>query len=372
MNFDFSDELKQLRDQARRFLGERSAPKQVRNVLEGRAPYDRALWEGVAEMGWLGTAIPEEYGGAGMGHLGLCILAEEMGRAVAPIPFASTAYLAAEALILAGSAAQKALWLPKFAAGDTIGCLAWAEGTGNPKAAKIHTRFSGGRLSGVKWPVADGGVADVAVVVARDDGGRIVLALVDLRATGVHPETLQTLDPTRDTAKLTFDDTPAELLTAGGDGWLVMEQLLDRAAVLFAFEQIGGAAVCLEMATQYARDRHAFGRPIGSFQAIKHKLADVYVANELARSNAYFGAWALDTGSVELRLAAASARVSATDAFDLASKENIQVHGGMGFTWESDCHLFYRRSKNLALTVGAIQFWRDRVVDELEARNEAA
>ena len=371
MNFDFSDELKQLRDQARRFLGERSAPKQVRRVLEGHTPYDRALWEGVAEMGWLGTAIPEEYGGAGMGHLGLCILAEEMGRAVAAIPFGSTTYLAAEALILAGSPAQKAHWLPKIAAGETVGCLAWAEGTGNPTAAKVQTRFHGGRLSGRKWPVADGGVADIAIVVARNDAGQIVLALADLRATGVHPETLQTLDPTRDQAKLTFDDAPAELLTAGGDGWLVLEQLLDRAAILFAFEQIGGAAVCLDMAVQYARDRHAFGRPIGSFQAIKHKLADVYVANELARSNAYFGAWALDTGAAELRLAAASARVSATDAYHLAAKENIQTHGGIGFTWEADCHLYYRRAKSLALSVGAIPFWRDRVVNELVARNAA-
>jgi acyl-CoA dehydrogenase len=371
MNFDFSDELKQLRDQARRFLGEHSASKQVRQILEGRAPYDRALWQGIAEMGWMGTAIPEEYGGAGMGHLGLCILAEEMGRSLAPIPFASSAYLAAEAIMLAGSPAQKAHWLPKFAAGDAIGCFAWAEGTGNPKAAKIAARFAGGRLSGCKWPVADGGVADVAVVVARGDDGRITLVLVELRASGVHPETLQTLDPTRDTAKLTFDDTPAEALSSGGDGWVVVETLLDRAAILLAFEQIGGASVCLDMAVQYARDRHAFGRPIGSFQAIKHKLADVYVANELARSNAYFGAWALDTGSAELRLAAASARVSATDAFHLASKENIQTHGGMGFTWESDCHLYYRRAKHLALSIGAIQFWRDRVVNELEARNAA-
>jgi alkylation response protein AidB-like acyl-CoA dehydrogenase len=160
-------------------------------------------------------------------------------------------------------------------------------------------------------------------------------------------------------------------LGAQGDGWTLARRVLDRAAVLMAFEQLGGADVCLEMAKDYALNRYAFGRKIGSFQAIKHKLADMYVGNELARSNSYYGAWALSTNAAELPEAAASARIAATDAFHFASKENIQTHGGMGFTWELDCHLYYRRAKLLGLSLGASRGWKDRLVTYLETRNVA-
>ncbi len=204
----------------------------------------------------------------------------------------------------------------------------------------------------------------------RRKNGRPGLFLVDLTGPGVARETVATIDPSRDHAKLVFTDALAERLGEDGDGWELTRRLLDRAAVLIAFEQIGGAQACLDMARDYALERYAFGRPIGSFQAIKHKLADVYIATELARSNAYYGAWALATEAAELPLAAAAARVAATEAFHLASKENIQTHGGMGFTWETDCHLYYRRSKHLALTLGSAPWWQDRVIAELEARNE--
>jgi alkylation response protein AidB-like acyl-CoA dehydrogenase len=369
MNFDFSEEQHQLRDQARRFLSENSTSKRIRQVLDGVAPYDRAMWQEIAAMGWLGAAVPEEYGGAGLGHVGLCVLAEELGRALAPVPFSSSVYLATEALLVAGSEAQKEEWLPRLVAGEAIGTLAWAEGNGNPNPARIKARIAGGRLSGTKVPVPDGGVADIAIVAARDEADRVVLALVRLGAAGVHPESLQTLDPTREQVKLSFENVPAEVLP--GDGWTSLEQVLERAAVLTAFEQVGLAQACLDMAVAFALERHAFGRPIGSFQAIKHKLADVYVATELARSNAYYGAWALGAQAAELPLAAASARVSATEAAWLAAKENIQTHGGIGFTWEMDCHLYYRRAKLLALTLGSAPYWKDRVVTALETRNAA-
>ena len=179
------------------------------------------------------------------------------------------------------------------------------------------------------------------------------------------------VDPSCDHAKIDFDDAPAMVLGPAGQAWETVRRLLDRAAILTAFEQVGGASASLEMATAYAKERFAFGRPIGSFQAIKHKLADVYVATELARSNAYYAAWALSADAAELPLAAATARVSATDAFFLAAKENIQVHGGVGFTWDYDCHLFYRRAKLLALSLGSQRYWKDRVVAELETRNAA-
>jgi alkylation response protein AidB-like acyl-CoA dehydrogenase len=368
MNFDFSDDLKQLRDQARRFLSEQCPPAVTRRSLDGQESYSAELWRAIAEMGWIGAAIPEEYGGAGIGHEGLCVLAEELGRVVAPVPFASTAYLAAEAILLAGTEAQKREWLPRLADGSAIGCFALAEGTGNPDPASIRARVAGGRLSAVKQPVTDGGIADLAVVVARDEANRLALFLVELN--GVARRDLKTLDPTHNHARLEFTATPAQELGEGG-GWELVQQLLDRAAILVAFEQVGGADACLRMARDYALERYAFGRPIGSFQAIKHKLADVYVALELARSNAYYGAWALSANASELPVAAATARVSAIDAFHLASKENIQTHGGIGFTWQADCHLFYRRSKHLALVLGGAPFWKNRLVSLIEARNAA-
>ena len=369
MNFDFSDEVKQLQDQARRFLGEHATPKRVREVLDGAMPFRRDLWLAMAELGWQGAAIPEEFGGAGLGYEALCVLAEELGRSLAPVPFASSVYLASEIVFHGGSDAQRRRWLPQLATGKKIGTVAWAEGAGNPDPRGIKARVIGGCLIGSKWPVPDGGLSEIAVVAARGDDDRIVLAVADLRGDGVRRTNLKTIDPTKQHTRIEFDRTQVEVLGGTDDGWALLQQALDRAAVLVAFEQVGGAAACLAMATDFAKQRYAFGRPIGSFQAIKHKLADVYIATELARSNAYYGAWALSRGAAELPLAAAAARVSATEAFYLAAKENIQTHGGMGFTWAADPHLFYRRAKLLALTLGSASHWKNRLVAELEMRN---
>ncbi|WBH17213.1 acyl-CoA dehydrogenase family protein [Sphingomonas radiodurans] len=365
MNFDYSDDQKMLKDEARKFLAAKCDAKVVRGVLdhEDRA-YDEALWKGVAEQGWLGVAIPEEHGGLGLGHVELCGLAEELGRACAPIPFASTVYFVAEALMKFGSPEQKAKWLPKIAAGEVIGAFATAEGKGPVTARSIGTTVSGGKLSGEKIPVTDGDVADLIVVLAKDG-----LYLVE-KGEGVAAEVLVTLDPTRSAAKLVFTDAPAERL-GSEDGIAAMQAVFDRAAVLLAFEQIGGADKSLEMAKDYALSRYAFGRQIGGYQAIKHKLADMYVKNEVARSNAYYGAWALNTDAGELPLAAATARVAASDAFWFAAKENIQTHGGIGFTWEADPQLYYRRSRQLSLVAGAPATWRERLVSQLEMKNAA-
>jgi alkylation response protein AidB-like acyl-CoA dehydrogenase len=375
MNFDFSDDQKQLRDQARKFLSEKCPPKAVRIVLDGKADYDRELWKGLAEMGFLGVAIPEEYGGAGAGHLELCVIAEEMGRALAPVPFSSTVYLAAEALLLAGSDAQKQRWLPRIASGDAIGTLALFESKGNPSPLGIKLDAAGGVLNGVKKPVPDGAIAGVLIVAARTgSSGRdsdISLFLVDVKAGGVEAKPLTNLDPTRGQAELTFNDCKAEPLGATGEGFGLLTQLLDRAAVLVGFEQLGGADRALEMGRDYALDRIAFGRPIGSFQAIKHMLADMYVSATLARSNCYYGAWALSTNAAELPEAAASARISATQAFQHCAKNNIQVHGGMGFTWEFDCHMYYRRANALALGLGSMSYWEDALIDRLRKKNAA-
>jgi alkylation response protein AidB-like acyl-CoA dehydrogenase len=375
MNFDFSDDQKQLRDQARKFLAEKCTSKVVRVVLDGKESYDRALWKGLAEMGFLGVAIPEEYGGAGAGHLELCVIAEEMGRALAPVPFSSTVYLAAEALMLAGSDAQKQAWLPRIASGEAIGTLALFEGSGNPSPKSIKLEAKNGVLNGVKKPVADGAIADFVVVAARTAStgrdGDISLFLVDVKSGGVEAKALTNLDPTRGQAELTFNNCKAEPLGASGEGWSILSQVLDRAAVLIAFEQVGGADRALEMGRDYALDRIAFGRPIGSFQAVKHMLADMYVSATLARSNCYYGAWALSTNAPELSEAAASARISATQAFQHCAKNNIQVHGGMGFTWEFDCHMYYRRANALALGLGSLSYWEDQLIERMRKRNAA-
>ena len=371
MNFDFSDDQKMLQDQARKFLAEKCSRKVFRDVLNDEAKsFDAALWKGVAEQGWLGVAIPEEFDGLGLGGLELCVLAEEIGRAVAPIPFSSTIYFFAEAVLAAGSPAQKKAILPKIAGGDVIGSFAISEGPGAPTPASIETTFDGSKLSGVKIPVTDGDIASHAIVLAKEGQG-LSLVLVDLKQAGVKRETLSTLDPTRGHARLTFDKASGERLGKSGEGWELTEATLDRAAVLIAFEQLGGAQACLDMAVDYAKGRYAFSRQIGSFQAIKHKLADMYVAIELGRSNAYYGAWALSTQSSQLPLAAAAARVAASDAYYFAAKENVQAHGGMGFTWEVDCHLFYRRAKLLAVQAGSPGAWKEKLVRRLELKNAA-
>jgi acyl-CoA dehydrogenase len=370
MNFDFPDELKQLRDEARRFLTERCPTSVPRRILEGPEPYDRELWQSMAEMGWTGAAIPEEFGGAGLGHLAVCVLAEELGHAVAPVPFASSVYLATEAILLFGSAAQKQAWLPRLAAGEAIGTLALAERAGPANQAALTSHLSDGKLSGTKLAVPDGDVADFAIVAVRAERGAS-LAIVDLAGPGVTRETITTIDPTRSHARIVFDSAPADPL-AGSDGGDAVGHLLDRAAVMLAFEQVGCAEAALEMARDYARERYAFGRPIGSFQAIKHKLADIYIAVELARSNAYYGAWALHTDAAELPIAASVARIAASDAGWLASKENIQTHGGMGFTWQMDCQFYYRRSKLHALALGGTREWKRRLIAELRKSNTIA
>src|SRR5262245_53842793 len=211
MNFDFSDELKALREQARRFLRQRCPMTSVRRILDGPEPYDLGLWKEVADMGWTGAAIPEAYAGAGLGHLGLCVLAEELGSALAPLPFSSSIYLAAEAIMLAGSEAQKQAWLPKLADGTRIGTLALAEGPGKADPRKLKTTFRNGTIAGEKLPVPDGEVADLAVVAAQGERG-VELALVDLTGAGISRQRLETIDPTRSHARLVFTAAVAEPL----------------------------------------------------------------------------------------------------------------------------------------------------------------
>jgi alkylation response protein AidB-like acyl-CoA dehydrogenase len=374
MNFDFSDDQKLLKEQVRKFLADKCPTKVVRRVLDGNEAFADEVWKGLVELGVPATGIPEAYGGLGLSPLELCVVAEEIGRAAAPVPFDSSVVLATEGLKLAGSEAQKKKWLPQLAAGKAIGALAVAEGPQPPRPRNIRCTFGGGKLNGTKVPVIDGDAATFAIVLANTGGQgdrTVSLVLVDLAQPSVKKKRVETIDPARKQAELTFDGASAELLGAEGEGWHLLERLYDAAAVYFAFAQVGGAEAAMWMARDYALQRQAFGRAIGSYQAIKHKLADCYVKLELARSNAYYGAMMLTDGGADLPLAAAAARIAATEAYDFASKENIQTHGGIGFTWEADTQFHYRRARVMALSLGGPMAWKDKLVTRLEQKNAA-
>jgi acyl-CoA dehydrogenase len=362
MNFQFSDDAEALREQARKFLEDKSGRDKARAVMNAESGSDAALWAEIVALGWTALRIPEEHGGLGLSVLELCVLAEEVGRALTPVPFTSSVLLATEALLIAGTDAQKAKWLPKLADGSAIGAVALAEGSAAPGTRSALT-VSGGHISGSKVPVPDAALADV-LIVSGPDG----LYLVETSASGISIDAVDTIDLVRRSARVTFNGTPAEPMTGGR---AALDQFIQSSAVLLAFEGLGGADSAMEMAVAYAKDRVAFGRKIGGYQAVKHRAADMYIKNQLARSHAYYGAWALLTGSTELAQASAGARVAALDAFQFAAEENVQLHGGIGFTWESDCQFFYRRARLLSAMLGSKTHWADRLVGTLEQRNSA-
>ena len=367
MNFELSEDSLMLRNEARQFLEERCDGGRVRRVMSGEEPYAVELWRDIAAMGWLGAAIPEDYGGHGMGYEAQCVLAEALGRSLAPVPFVASAGLAAEAVSWCGSDGQKHANLPRIADGSRIGTLGLWEGLGDPSRDLIATSVDRGRISGAKLPVPYGCIADVLVAAARDAEG-IGLYLVELGQPQIEREQIDTIDESVGQARIILNGARAERLAAPGDHWGAIEMLLERGAVLTAFEQLGGADRCLSMARDYALDRIVFGRPLASFQAIKHKLADIYCEIEIARSNAYYGAWALSANNpTALSFAASLGRLAASAAFFSAAKENIQVHGGFGFTSEYDCHLYYRRCKQLSLALGGQNYWEGRLAALLQS-----
>ena len=368
MNLDFSDDQKFLQEEARKFLEKEQALSRNRSVLENNSNVDLDLWNKIVELGWTGIRIPEKYDGLGLGHLELCVIAEELGRFLAPVPFSSSVYLFTEAIINYANEEIKSNILPKLVNGEVIGTFAVAEEMKAPSAHNINLSSNNGKLNGVKIAVPDAEVATHAIVVAKTDNG-ISLQLVDLSSDGITIEKQENIDESRGYFSISFENVDSQLIGDETGGWNLYEFLINQAAVLFGYEQIGGSQAALDMAINYAKERYAFGRQIGSFQAIKHKLADMYIALTLAKSNCYYAAWALSTNASDLPSASATARVSATKAFQLCSKENIQTHGGNGFTWEYDCHMFYRRSKLLSLNIGSLSNWREKLVISLEQSN---
>jgi alkylation response protein AidB-like acyl-CoA dehydrogenase len=370
MNLEFSEDQKFIQQTARDYLNEFASLEVCRAVMESERAYDADLWKGVAEMGWLGATVPEEFGGAGLGYLELVLIAAEIGRALAPIPFSSSVYLATEALLIGGSEEQKQKYLPQLCSGQRIGTFAVAEGPGDLETDAVSTAYANGKLDGEKIPVIDGDSAGLAVVLTGSAAGPS-LVLVDLEGEGVTRTALESFDPSRSQAKIHFSGAAAEPLGEEGRGAELTSRLLDRAAVLMGWEQIGGAERTLELTREFTMSRYTFGRPVASYQALKHRLADLYSAIQIATSNGYYAAWALSEDNDELPVSACSTRVAASDAFCLGTAEMIQMHGGVGFTWEYDCHLFFRRAKLLSLALGSPSSWREKLVQRLEARDAA-
>jgi acyl-CoA dehydrogenase len=366
VNFDISDDAKALAEQAKRLFAEKAGPAKARAAMAKDAPaFDAALWKEVAELGWTAARVPEAHGGLGLTAEEAAVLAEAAGHALAVVPLTST-LLATEALIVAGSEAQQAKWLPGIASGETIAVVAWSEpGAATPSTMRVAA--GGAALSGVKQPVADLIGAHLAIVAATGPDGPS-FHLVDLTGPGVAVEAVETLDLVRRHGKLTLNNAPAEAMGTAGQ----YQDWLDRAAVTLAWESIGTAEAAMEMIVAYAKERVAFGQQIGRYQGVKHKCADMYIKVQLAKAHALHGLAMIASGDAELRQAAAAARVSSLDALAFCAEENVQLHGGIGFTWESDCQFYYRRNRTLAAALGPRAWWADRLVRALEQRNRAA
>lgn len=348
MVFDFTAEQEELRRAVSAFLAATSPEPEIRRVMEEPAGYDPEVWRRMAdELGLPGLVVPEEYGGSGAGMVELAVVLEEMGRGLYPGPFASTA-LAALAVLASGDEAAARDLLPGIAAGTTIATLAVAEASGRWSEVGISCAAtptsSGWQLSGFKHYVTDGHVADLYVVAARTDDG-IALFAVSGEAAGLTREPVAGFDRTRRLATVGLDDVPARLLGPLERGSGLLARVLDLARVISAAEQAGGARAVLDMAVEYAKVRIQFGRVIGSFQAIKHMCADALLDVESARSAAYYAAWAAADGSDELPTVAPLAKAFCSDVFFETAAMNIQVHGGIAFTWEYPAHLYYRRAK---------------------------
>lgn len=381
MDFAFSEEQEELRRTVRVFLADTSPETEMRRLMETPEGFDRALWRRMGtELGLQGLAVPEEYGGAGCGPVEVGVVMEELGRALLCAPFLASAVLATTTLLRCDDEDARKRLLPGLASGELVGTLALTEdcppGPGGPGGAptrwdaegiRLTARESAGSwlLTGHKMFVLDGAAADVVLTVARTGEG-IGVFWVDGDAAGLTREPLPTMDPTRRQARLDYHDVPAtRLRTRSGDGWDLVSEVLDRAAVALAAEQVGVASRALDMAVEYAKVRHQFGRPIGSFQAVKHLLADVLLEVESARAAAHYALLAAENEDPELPAVASLAKAFCSDACLQATAENIQVHGGIGFTWEHPAHLYLKRAKTSQLLFGDPAYHRELLAQRI-------
>ncbi len=369
MNFAFSEEQEELRGIVKAFLNDKSDEATVRKLMDTESGYDTAVWTQMAEqMGLQALVIPEEFGGQGFGFVELVVVLEEMGRRLLCAPYFSTVVLAGMTLIHSGDDAAKAEYLPGIADGSTIATLAYTEPNGRWDAEAVTMTATGSgdswTLDGEKLYVLDGHTANLIITAAKTPAG-ISLFAVDGDAAGLTRTALSTMDQTRKQARLEYSGVPARLIGADGGGWDVLSTVLDLAAVALAAEQVGGGQEVLEMAVQYAKDRVQFGRPIGSFQAIKHKCADMLLEVESAKSAAYYAGWCASELNDELPSVASLAKAYCSEAYFHAAAENIQIHGGIGFTWEHPAHLYFKRAKSSELLFGDPTYHRELLAQRI-------
>jgi alkylation response protein AidB-like acyl-CoA dehydrogenase len=362
MDAALTDERQQLIRSVAGFLDKRSPEAEVRRLMEAGGAVDPAVWSAMAELGLQGLIIPECHGGGGFGYLELALVLEQMGGVLLVSPFLSTV-MAAAALLQSDDEALQAEYLPSLASGERVGTLALAEDSGRWDVASIETVAQPDgdlyRMTGVKSYVLDGKSTDVLIVSARSPIGRR-LFVVDAEAPGVSVTPLRTLDATRPQARIEFANAQARILSRVDDGHGLIEHVIAIAGICLAAEQVGGAQRCLDMAVSYAKTRVQFERPIGSFQAIKHKCADMLLAVESARSAAYHAAAALDDGDDPV-VVGTVAQASCSTAYTSVAGENIQIHGGIGFTWEHPAQLYFKRAKTSEMLLGDPAYQRERL-----------
>ena len=369
MDFALDEDQVALQSVLREFLTDRSPEAAVRAQLEDTAGYDRDLWDLMAgQLGVCGMAIPEEYGGAGFSFLELGLVLEELGRSLTVSPFFASCVMAAQLLLAVDDESARKDYLPGIAAGSLIASVALAEDSGSWRPEDVTTRAEerdgAWRLTGHKSYVLDGAVADLLLVIARTDDGAAVFA-VDATAEGLAREPLPTMDQTRKQARVAFDGTPARPLGTVGGAQAALATMLDRSAIALAADALGGTGKVLEMSVEYAKIREQFGRPIGSFQAIKHKCASMLVDLESSRSAVYYALWAVSAGEPDERTVAPLVKAYCVDTYLHAAGENIQIHGGIGFTWEHPAHLYLKRAKSSQVLLGDSDFHRQQLADRI-------
>ncbi|WP_076593841.1 acyl-CoA dehydrogenase family protein [Herminiimonas arsenitoxidans] len=359
---EHQDELDIIRDQARRFLDDAAQPEYLKKLLEQPGTLDRQTWQSAIDLGWPAILHAEEHGGIGLGWSGLCVLAEELGRKAVSLPLLMSASVARLVLNSGTSNEQKEVAL-SLVSGEQQACLIVQEEGDVGLALHPVIAYKDGKLNGQTTITAFAASADYALVPAQQDGV-LHLILVALNQSGVTRTLEATIDNSRAYAALRFDAAAAYSLVSGDAAVAQLWEIASAAALVTAFEQLGGAQICLEMARDYALERKAFGQPIGRFQSIKSKLADMYVRIEIARGCALDALAALEHGDVSWKALAAAARVGAIDAYEIAARENIQTHGAIGVTWEAMPHHHYRRSRALAVELGCAVVWRERLLSE--------
>ncbi|MGV0714734.1 acyl-CoA dehydrogenase family protein [Mycolicibacterium sp. XJ662] len=359
--FRFTDEQNQLRDAVRKFSAEHFSEEKVRELMEADPPFDPKVWARLGgELGVLGLSVPEADGGVGGTLVDQAVAIEELGARLACGPLFGTVYLAIPALVAAGSGDVRDGLLGDLMEGNRTAAVAVTDRAGVFDADAVTVTASGDTLSGTVSQVVDAGIADVLLVAAQGSDG-VALYAVDTSATGVQRTPLNTLDLTRSAANVTLTDAPARLVAGADEAARVLDHALQVGAALLAVEQVGAAQHLLDLSVEYAKARLQFGRPIGSFQAVKHRLANLLVDVEHARSTAYHAIWALTDGSDDPALATSIAQAVCSSSLTHVATDTIQVHGGIGFTWEHQAHLYYKRATTDAVLLGSAEQHRDRI-----------